>query len=164
MGSDQPLPAVKNEPGSMPLSKADARATQQKLLTYLKRDVKRGDTAAQAAQAAWSDIISCGDESSRLAFLKEFAQNASQHGSKKWSWTSSTSREATSEKLTAGTLTGSWRSVKLIMEAKGLEWADFGGPPGCTPALDFIQNAAEENQAKHNTKNSHPPKVTGMWQ
>eukprot|EP00971_Amphidinium_carterae_P317520 6312261-Amphidinium_carterae.1 len=76
MGSEQPLPAVKNEPGTMPLSKADARATQQKLLTYLKRDVKRGDTQAQAAQAAWSEVISGGDESSRLAFLKEFAQNA----------------------------------------------------------------------------------------
>eukprot|EP00971_Amphidinium_carterae_P177035 3510467-Amphidinium_carterae.1 len=51
MGSQQPLAAVKNEPGSLPLSKADARAAQQKLLTYLKRDVGRGDTQAQAAQA-----------------------------------------------------------------------------------------------------------------
>eukprot|EP00971_Amphidinium_carterae_P239148 4747507-Amphidinium_carterae.1 len=75
------------------------------MLTYLKRDVGKGSSDAQVAQAQWSKLIAGGDEAGRLAFLKEFTQNASQHGSKKWSWTSTNSREATSEKLTSSTLT-----------------------------------------------------------
>eukprot|EP00971_Amphidinium_carterae_P161172 3195755-Amphidinium_carterae.1 len=62
MGSQQKLVEVKTEP----LSKHEARAAQQKLLTYLKRDVGRGDTQAQAAQAEWSKIIAGGDEANRL--------------------------------------------------------------------------------------------------
>eukprot|EP00971_Amphidinium_carterae_P239069 4745528-Amphidinium_carterae.1 len=62
MGSQQNLAAVKTEP----LSKHEARAAHAKLLTYLKRDVGRGDTQAQAAQAEWSKIIASGDEANRL--------------------------------------------------------------------------------------------------
>eukprot|EP00971_Amphidinium_carterae_P000025 740-Amphidinium_carterae.1 len=43
MGSDQNQVAVKTEP----MSKHEARAAQQKMLTYLKRDVGKGSTDAQ---------------------------------------------------------------------------------------------------------------------
>eukprot|EP00971_Amphidinium_carterae_P032366 637570-Amphidinium_carterae.2 len=76
------------------MTKAEARAAQQKLMVYLKRDINRGDEQAISAKQQWSDLLSTGDEHSRLRFVKEFSINSSQTGSKKWSWTSSTSREA----------------------------------------------------------------------
>eukprot|EP00971_Amphidinium_carterae_P127848 2532455-Amphidinium_carterae.1 len=76
----------------------------------MKHDLQKEDPQAQVAKAQWTNIINAGEETSRLAFLKEFAQNASQHGSKKWSWTSSTSREAVTVKITANTKVGNWRS------------------------------------------------------
>eukprot|EP00971_Amphidinium_carterae_P299735 5955299-Amphidinium_carterae.1 len=111
LGPLQPVamqPAVvKSEPlEEVAMSKAEARATQQKMLVYLGRDIKKGDDQAVTAKKQWNDLLSTGSEQARLKFLKDFSVNSSQSGSKKWSWTSSTSREACQETLTLKSKTG----------------------------------------------------------
>eukprot|EP00971_Amphidinium_carterae_P221193 4391351-Amphidinium_carterae.1 len=53
VGSTLPMQAVKTEPVEAGMSKAEARAAQQKMMVYLKRDINRGDEQAISAKQQW---------------------------------------------------------------------------------------------------------------